>query len=68
MKNSFLTLFFAYGIGVPLAAVICFPGAMGLRGLWLGISIANFFLVLIIYLVIKDTNWDSLAAPHHDAF
>lgn len=61
-RNSFYTLIFAYGLGIPLAAVFCFQFGMGLSGMWFGISIANFALVMAINYVIKSTNWEAIAS------
>ena len=57
-KNSFITLLFAYGLGIPLAAMFCFWFQMGLSGMWFGISIANILLVLAIGKLIERTPWD----------
>lgn len=47
-RNTLITLIFAYGLGIPLAYVFCFPLEMGLPGMWFGISIANGILVVAI--------------------
>lgn len=60
-RNSCMTLVFAYGLGIPLAALFCFQFQMGLSGMWFGIAIANFLLVVAINHVIQSTNWESIA-------
>lgn len=60
-QNAKLTLVFAYGFGVPLAALFCFTFKMGLTGIWFGIAIANFLLVLAIQYHIKTAEWESIA-------
>lgn len=67
-KNTYVTLIFAYGFGVPLAYVFCFvkPVAMGLQGLWLGISIANFLLVVAISVLISNFDWDAVALKNQE--
>ncbi len=56
-----MTLLFAYGLGIPLSAVFCFPLKMDLAGIWFGISIANALLVMAIYILIKAQDWQLLA-------
>ena len=60
-RNSFLTLFFAYGLGIPLAYVCCFWLKMGLAGMWFGIAVANCLLVLAITFLIHTAPWEALA-------
>mmetsp|Transcript_2578 Transcript_2578/g.4318 ORF Transcript_2578/g.4318 Transcript_2578/m.4318 type:complete len:348 (-) Transcript_2578:98-1141(-) len=60
-KNTFITLVFAYGLGIPLASFFCFTLKMGLQGLWFGISVANLLLVLAINHLISTTPWESIA-------
>jgi len=56
-----MTLLFAYGLGIPFAALFCFFFEMGLAGMWFGIAIANGFLVFAIQIVIKSAPWESIA-------
>ena len=56
-----MTLLFAYGLGIPLAAMFCFPLGMGLPGMWFGIAIANGLLVLAISKVISGAAWQDIA-------
>ena len=62
-KNTFVTLAVAYGLGIPLAYIFCFvkPVNMGLQGMWFGISVANFILVLSINWLIRSIDWDTIA-------
>ena len=48
-KNTFITLVFAYGLGIPLGYMGCFTIGMKLVGLWLGIAIANGVLIFAIH-------------------
>ena len=60
-KNSFITLLFAYGLGIPLAALFCFQLQEGLSGMWFGISVANFLLVFAIAKLVSKANWTQVA-------
>ena len=60
-KNSFITLLFAYGLGIPLAALFCFQLQEGLSGMWFGISVANFLLVFAIAKLVSKANWTQAA-------
>jgi MATE family multidrug resistance protein len=59
-RNSFITLLYAYGMGIPLAAFFCFQMKMGLSGMWFGISIANATLVFAIDRLINKAPWDQV--------
>lgn len=60
-KNTLITLTCAYLIGIPLAYSFCFKVGMGLPGLWFGIAIANFLLVLCINCLIRSQDWQAIA-------
>lgn len=59
--NSVLTLLFAYGLGIPLAALFCFAFKMGLAGMWFGVAIANGALVVAIHRMQKSANWEEIS-------
>lgn len=62
-KNTLVTLAIAYGLGIPLAYLFCFvePINTGLQGMWFGISIANFILVVAINALIRSVDWDAIS-------
>ena len=60
-NNTLLTLIFAYGLGIPLAALFCFYFKMGLAGMWFGISISNALLCFAIQFLINNAPWEALA-------
>lgn len=60
-QNSILTLLFAYGVGIPMAAVFAFMFKMGLAGIWFGIAIANALLVGAIHIYLSTADWQSIA-------
>ena len=56
-----MTLIFAYGCGIPLAALFCFYFSMDLAGMWFGISVANGLLVIAIDRLTSSASWESIA-------
>jgi Na+-driven multidrug efflux pump len=54
-------LLFAYGLGIPLAAIFCFAFKMGLAGMWFGIAVANGALVVAIHRMQKNVDWTKIA-------
>lgn len=67
-KNTLVTLAVAYGLGIPLAYTFCFvkPVNMGLQGMWFGISVANFILVIAINWLIRSIDWDAIAVKKYE--
>ena len=57
-----MTLLFAYGLGIPLAALFCFTFKMGLAGMWFGVAIANGALVVAIHRMQNQANWEDIAS------
>ena len=54
---SVTTLVIFYAIGLPLALVFGFKLEMGIRGFWLGFTIALIFQDLLVTLIICRADW-----------
>ena len=54
---SMTTLVIYYAIGLPLALVLGFKLEMGLRGFWLGFTVALIFQNAIVTLIICRADW-----------
>ena len=54
---SVTTLVIFYAIGLPLALVLGFKLEMGIRGFWLGFTIALIFQDLLVTLIICRADW-----------
>lgn len=63
--GSIYTLFCYYILGMPLALTFAFKLEMGVKGLWLGFSIASIILDIGFWAIISCPNWHKIAAKMH---
>lgn len=59
--GSIYTLVCYYIFGMPLALTFAFKVGMGVKGLWLGFSIACIILDLGFWVIIAYPNWQKIA-------
>ena len=54
-----------YFIGLPLALSLAFKREMGVRGLWLGFSVACIVLDIGLEMIIECADWQKISVDMH---
>ncbi len=49
-----------WAIGIPVAGAMCFRADLGLKGIWIGPTLAVFFNTLMYNVLIIRTEWEKI--------